>query len=230
MTNEEFKKLADELLVGGWGAQNYPAAQISRLWAIIRDIGPGDFRSAMDQLALTVNRAPSLAQIRATCLPAINRAIQAKRLSAVKALGARGCEYCGGTGWLNAIPYENPNIEVSFICTKCECANLIGGGIKPEKANAPNARVAYWSDARESEFFPRRAGSSEDLIEAVKMQRAANADLYKKPADRRARKLATEFAQSLGIESAAELATRRLQLGPGSIELGPDEYSPTSAI
>lgn len=32
------------------------------------------------------------------------------------------CTYCGGSGWLTAIPYENALAEMAFICSFCKAA------------------------------------------------------------------------------------------------------------
>ncbi len=148
MTPNEFNALTGDLLIDPWGDKSYPKPVLSRLWRMVKDIGPGEFRQAMDAVMMTSTRPPTLGQIRGALMPAINRAAEERKRTLVAQLGAHTCQLCAGTGWVFVIPYDHPMTEGAFVCTKCESAKVRG---------INNGRGAeYWSDELEPGYFVRR--------------------------------------------------------------------------
>lgn len=127
MRNEEYNQIVQDYLSDTWGARCYPAAQITRLWTIVRDLSSSEFRYAVEQLNLSAVRAPTLGQIRTSLLPAIDRIAKDKRKEKLTELGKKGpCRYCAHTGYVNAYRPETPLQEFSFLCPNCPAASLLG--------------------------------------------------------------------------------------------------------
>ncbi len=148
MNNQEFAALTRDMLIDAWGEKSYSQPMLGRLWRMVKDLPAGEFRSAVDQLSLTCHRAPSLGQIRAACLPAINRALEERKRQLTAELGAHTCVTCGGSGWVHAIPYDALHLEFAFICNKCESANVRG--------ITTGRGASFWSDELETQYFVRR--------------------------------------------------------------------------
>lgn len=148
MTGTEFYAIVRDMLTEPWGEKNYPKPVLERLWRMVKDVTPGEFRQALDSLMMTSTRAPTLGQVAGSCRPAINRAADDRRREAVTKLGAHTCELCGGSGWVTVIPFDQPLAEGSFICTLCESAKIRGIG--------PSRGAVYWEDEFANKYFVRR--------------------------------------------------------------------------
>lgn len=168
MTSQEFARISDDLQVS-WG-NAYTKAQLQRLWSMIRDISIGDLQKALEHLSMTANKAPNLAQIRAACLPAINRAMEERRRSTISKMydNTDRCTLCDGTGWVTAYRANDPLADLAFICSSCQAAGVRGITV------GHGAR--QWSDASTDEtLFVRRLDdpSTREYLDAVKEWQAS---------------------------------------------------------
>ncbi len=164
MKRQEFEAITRDHLLDDWGEKHYPPMAVAKLWRVVMDIAGGEYRQSLEALSLTAIRAPSLAQIRAACMPAIMRAREHVRSEAMKTL--EPCVMCDTTGWIISLSRQNPLIEVAFICTFCTAAKIRGIG------EGRGAR--FWAPELEAFYFPRRA-TDEGSQTALAMQRDAAA-------------------------------------------------------
>lgn len=168
----EFMRIVDERLIESWGKGAYPEQNVMLLWRYVRDITTTEFETALDDLAMTVTRAPPIGQVRGACLPAIRRAIEVKKREMVrKASEGSTCLYCGGHGWIYALSYDNPLAEFAFLCSYCPAPSLLNF------TTSHGARAWTADDAHG--FFLRRYDERSHL-EAEALQREASDKLVAK--------------------------------------------------
>jgi hypothetical protein len=164
VNRKEFEAITRDHLLDDWGDKAYPPTALAKLWRIVGSIAGGELRSALEQLSLTCTRAPSLAQIRAACFPAIQRAREHDRSEGLLHLPA--CLHCDRSGWVFAVRRHDPTIEVGFICTLCTAAKVRGIG--------EGHGAGFWRADLERTYIPRLATAAN--LEAMNaLQKQANA-------------------------------------------------------
>lgn len=145
MNHSEFASITRELLLDAWGEKFYPQAQLAALFRMIGGISGAEYRQGLEAVSITTARAPSLAQIKAACLPAIQRGFQSRREEQLKQLP--GCDWCAGTGWITALKRADPTFDFAFLCSKCRAAELRGFTCSHGSR--------WWKDDDEEHFIPR---------------------------------------------------------------------------
>lgn len=128
MTPVQYQQITEELLVEPWGQTYYPIGQLNRLWQIVQDVSDVEFRTLLEGVLMVSPKAPSLGQIQTACMPALARAKQATRqrkLAEARDAG-RICQYCGGSGTINAALRSEPTYEFAFRCNECQSADIMG--------------------------------------------------------------------------------------------------------
>jgi len=110
--------------------------QSNILWDSVGVILLGEFKQAVNQLAETCTRGPTIAQIKLACLPAIRKAREAniRRITDDLKNSTRKCDYCDNTGTVLAKLRSNKNISYAFSCSECN---------HPNKPQYPKWRSEY---------------------------------------------------------------------------------------
>lgn len=157
MNGPEFSALTTDCLTDQWGS--YPPAAIQKLWLMCQHLSVGDVRWALDQLAMTCFKAPTLGQIRGALLPMIQRANVERRKARLAQL--RMCPDCRNGGWVYAMRHDNHE-EYAFLCN-CSAPGVLG---------LTQSRGAQrWSIDFENEYCVRRF-TPEEFRDLNDIQRA----------------------------------------------------------
>jgi hypothetical protein len=105
-----------EFLLDVWGDKFYPPGQLNRFWSMVKDITADELKHAIDHVAFSSNRQPSLGQIKSAALASINRAKEESRRKNLEELSSTPCELCGNSGWVEHYHPDNPHAHYSAIC------------------------------------------------------------------------------------------------------------------
>jgi hypothetical protein len=114
-------------LSDGWGQDAYPEARMTIIWKMVRNISRGQFLNAIEQLQSDLRFAPTPAQIKAACLPAIQQAGKALKEQAIAAARAnRACSTCQSTGIVSAFHKgESWAHPYAFRCNECQMPDVL---------------------------------------------------------------------------------------------------------
>ncbi len=113
--DHELKQTAAE-----FDGKEFPAPGLASLWEFCRSITAAELRRAIEQVVLAApTRKPTLAAIRAAVLPAIQGRRDRARAEQIAQVGD-DCDYCGGTGQMEARKLDDPpGVLYSYRCTFC---------------------------------------------------------------------------------------------------------------
>lgn len=168
MNRGDFLAAVNELLIDDWGEKHFTQRVVTKLWVMVQVISAGEFRHALEQLTLTCHKAPTLAQIRAACHPALLRARDHARSEALKVLPP--CRLCDTTGWVSALSREDPTKEFSFICP-CPASRVRGF--------TESKGATYWRHELEERFAVRETTSS-SIEQTLALQKRSFAKMIAK--------------------------------------------------
>lgn len=188
MTLDEFRAISRELLSDTWGEKHYGTGVMSKLWAMVRPINAGEYRHALDELSLTVTRAPTLGQIRTACLPALRKAQEHERGRQLATLqtAEAPCKRCGNSGLIRALLRSDPTLEFSFVCPYC-----------PAAATRGFRRIPVWTDELRETYAPVGATTEGFMAAADAMRQAFGAEAAK---NRKTKEAVSDVLAGLGIE------------------------------